>query len=163
MENGQKQRVKSISSIRNPQQTKFFHIFHVHLVRSIHIVSPCEEEDVKEAVEGAKNAHKKRVWSGLTEEARAAFLDKIANKIEERFEEFAKLESEDCGKPISTARMIDIDRAVKNFRFFAGALRHEETSCHTISNTVVSYTLRRPVGIAGLITPWNLRMFVFHH
>jgi aminomuconate-semialdehyde/2-hydroxymuconate-6-semialdehyde dehydrogenase len=97
------------------------------------------------------------------EEARAAFLDKIANRIEERFEEFAKLESEDCGKPISTARMIDIDCAVQNFRFFAGALRHEETSCHTISNTVVSYTLRRPVRIAGLITPGNLRMFVFHH
>lgn len=93
----------------------------------------------------------------MSEEERANFLDKIANKIEERFEEFAQIESQDCGKPISTARGVDIDRAVKNFRFFAGAIRHQETGCHTMSNKALNYTLRRPVGVAGLITPWNLR------
>ncbi|KAL0476822.1 2-aminomuconic 6-semialdehyde dehydrogenase [Acrasis kona] len=119
-----------------------------------------DKHDVDRAIEAARVANKNKVWSGLPEEARASFLDKIADKIQERFEEAAQLESQDCGKPITTARSIDIDRAVKNFRFFAGAIRHQETGCHTLGTTAINYTVRRPIGVAVLITPWNLPLYL---
>lgn len=53
------------------------------------------------------------------------------------------------------ARTIDIPRAVSNFRFYAGAIRHDETGCYAMADAV-NYVLRVPVGVAGLITPWNL-------
>lgn len=60
----------------------------------------------------------------------------------------------DTGKPESTARMVDIPRAISNFKFFAGAIRHQNTDCHTMGYQAINYTLRRPVGVCGLITPW---------
>ena len=81
---------------------------------------------------------------------RAAYLDKIADAIEKRKEEFAKIESVDSGKPVSLALCVDIPRAIANFRwqlahalcsllracwtarFFAGAVRHDATECHNV-------------------------------
>ena len=74
-------------------------------------------------------------------------------------EYLARLESEDSGKPLNMARTIDIPRAVQNFRFYAGQIRHDVTDCHMMSNAV-NYSLREPVGICGLITPWNLPLYL---
>jgi aminomuconate-semialdehyde/2-hydroxymuconate-6-semialdehyde dehydrogenase len=57
------------------------------------------------------------------------------------------------------SRSIDIPRAVSNFRFFAGAVRHQETGCHEMDGAL-NYTLRRPLGVVGLITPWNLPLYL---
>lgn len=69
-------------------------------------------------------------WSMTSVTQRAVFLERIADRIQARFEEFVAAESMDCGKPYSMARSVDIPRAIDNFRFFAGAIRHDETSCH---------------------------------
>ena len=90
---------------------------------------------------------------------RADVLDAIANKIEERLEEFALAESLDTGKPLSLARTVDIPRAIANFRFFAGAVRHDETGCHHMAQAI-NYTCRKPIGVVGLITPWNLPLYL---
>jgi aminomuconate-semialdehyde/2-hydroxymuconate-6-semialdehyde dehydrogenase len=74
-------------------------------------------------------------------------------------DELAVLESRDTGKPISVARTVDIPRAVANFRFFAGAVRHDETGFHPMAGAL-NYTIRRPVGVAALITPWNLPLYL---
>ena len=85
---------------------------------------------------------------------RAALLDAIANRLEERKDEFAQAESLDTGKPFHIAKNVDISRAIANFRFFAGAIRHDETGCHMMGDAI-NYTIRKPLGVVALITPWE--------
>ena len=80
--------------------------------------------------------------------------------IERDLEKFARAESIDTGKPISLARSLDIPRAVSNFRFFATAILHTESEAHITDNVAFNYTLRQPRGIAGLISPWNLPLYL---
>lgn len=114
--------------------------------------------DVDAAVSAARTALK-GPWGSTSTAARADFVDAIADAIEARMDEFVALESADTGKPVSLARAVDIPRAVSNFRFFAGAVRHSENGCHPMEGAL-NYTLRRPVGVMGLITPWNLPLYL---
>ena len=115
-------------------------------------------EDVERAV-AAACAAREGAWGATTSAERADLLDSVADAIEERLDEFARLESLDTGKPVALAKSVDIPRAVANFRFFAGAVRHQETGCHPMDGAL-NYTLRRPVGTFGLITPWNLPLYL---
>lgn len=118
--------------------------------------------DVDAACEAATAAQ--GAWGGKPPGDRAALLDRIADGIEARFDEFARTESEDQGKPLSLARAVDIPRAIANFRFFAGAVRHDHTGFHEMAGSLgrgaLNYTLRRPVGPCALITPWNLPLYL---
>jgi aminomuconate-semialdehyde/2-hydroxymuconate-6-semialdehyde dehydrogenase len=98
-------------------------------------------------------------WGQTSVEDRARLLESIADAIEARADEFAELESRDQGKPKTLAAAVDIPRAVANFRFFAGAIRHDHTDFHPMAGAF-NYTLRRPVGVMGLITPWNLPLYL---
>ncbi|TNE85887.1 MAG: aldehyde dehydrogenase [Deltaproteobacteria bacterium] len=118
-----------------------------------------DAEDVDAAVTAAQAAMAGS-WSQSTPAERADLCEAIADAIESRLDELAELESLDCGKPITTARTVDIPRAVANFRFFAGAVRHDETGCHDMGRSRLNYTLRRPLGVVGLITPWNLPLYL---
>lgn len=130
-------------------------------------------QDVDAAIKAAKDALP--AWSALAPTERADYLDKIAAAITAHMHELAVIESRDTGKPLSLALAVDIPRARDNFAFFAGAIRHDFTECHTMGgnladgpltvdgrpNTMaVNYTQRRPVGVAGLITPWNLPLYL---
>ena len=110
------------------------------------------------AVAAAEKAF--RDWSKKTAAERSNFLLRIAELIERDLEKFARAESIDTGKPISLARSLDIPRAVANFRFFATAILHTESEAHITDNVAFNYTLRQPRGIAGLISPWNLPLYL---
>ncbi|KAJ3316432.1 Aldehyde dehydrogenase 8 member A1, partial [Gonapodya sp. JEL0774] len=99
-------------------------------------------------------------WSATPRSARAAFLNRIADSIEARLEEFALAESTDQGKPVSLARNVDIPRAVANFRYFAGRLAYDEEKVSRIDGVAWTYTQHQPVGVAGLISPWNLPLYL---
>jgi aminomuconate-semialdehyde/2-hydroxymuconate-6-semialdehyde dehydrogenase len=114
--------------------------------------------DVQAAVQAASNALQGS-WGSASVAERADLCDAIADAIEADLDRFAELESADTGKPLHTARTIDIPRAVANFRFFAGAVRHDHTSMHEMADAI-NYTLRRPLGVVGLITPWNLPLYL---
>lgn len=114
--------------------------------------------DVDAAVGAAKKAFRGG-WSAANVAQRSELCEAVARAIERRADELAELESLDTGKPIRLARTVDIPRAVLNFRFFAGAIRHDETGFHEMDGAL-NYTLRRPVGVAGLITPWNLPLYL---
>ncbi len=73
--------------------------------------------------------------------------------------EFAQAESKDQGKPVSLARDVDIPRAIYNFRYFAGRILYWEDKKTDLDGVAMSYTQAMPVGVAGLISPWNL----YHH
>jgi aminomuconate-semialdehyde/2-hydroxymuconate-6-semialdehyde dehydrogenase len=119
-----------------------------------------QKEDVQKACRVAKEAFKSGSWSDLDEEQRAKFLEKIADKIEENFDKFVEAESQDNGKPVTVAKMTDIPRAIANFRFFAGAIKHASTDTHYMGTKVLNYTVRRPIGPCGLIAPWNLPIYL---
>jgi len=115
-------------------------------------------DDVAAAVTAATEAGR-GPWAHTTVAERADLLDAIADRIEERLDELSSLESFDTGKPRSLARSVDIPRAVANFRFFAGAVRHHEDGFQTMPGAI-NYTLRQPVGNVALITPWNLPLYL---
>jgi aminomuconate-semialdehyde/2-hydroxymuconate-6-semialdehyde dehydrogenase len=114
--------------------------------------------DVAHAVDAARTALA-GPWNQFSSEERASLCDRIAAGIEARLDELARLESEDTGKPLALARTVDIPRAVSNFSFFARALRQHEEAFHHMG-TAFSYTLRRPLGVVALITPWNLPLYL---
>jgi len=111
-----------------------------------------------QAVVSAKKAFRK--WSETSLEDRAAWLHKIADKIEERVDEFAAAESLDVGKPLWLAKQMDIGRSIHNFRFFATEIIHKKERSTTMADGSVNYELRQAVGVAALITPWNLPLYL---
>jgi aminomuconate-semialdehyde/2-hydroxymuconate-6-semialdehyde dehydrogenase len=115
-------------------------------------------EDVDLAVAAAEKASVG--WSKKPAAERSKILLRIADLIERDLEKFARAESIDTGKPITLARTLDIPRAVANFRFFATAILHTENEAHVTDGVAFNYTLRQPRGIAGLISPWNLPLYL---
>ncbi|XP_039270810.2 2-aminomuconic semialdehyde dehydrogenase-like [Styela clava] len=118
------------------------------------------EEDVSLAVAAGKTAFQS--WSDTSIQYRSKMMLKIADILESKLEEFAEMESRDQGKPVSLARAVDIPRAILNFRFFATAILHMQTDSvvQKLPCEAVNYVLRQPIGVAGLISPWNLPMYL---
>ena len=121
-------------------------------------VADSDAHDVDLAVVAAEKAF--RDWSKRPAAERSTFLLRIADLIERDLEKLARAESIDTGKPLSLAHALDIPRAGSNFRFFATAILHTESEAHITDNVAFNYTLRQPRGIAGLISPWNLPLYL---
>jgi aminomuconate-semialdehyde/2-hydroxymuconate-6-semialdehyde dehydrogenase len=116
-------------------------------------------DDVDLAVQSALAAAK--AWAATSAEQRHDILMRISDGILARLDELSALESLDTGKPISVARTVDIPRAALNFKFFATAALHFGSESYEIPGQAMSYTLRRPVGLVGCISPWNLPLYLF--
>jgi aminomuconate-semialdehyde/2-hydroxymuconate-6-semialdehyde dehydrogenase len=114
--------------------------------------------DVERAVEAAEEAFPE--WSRLEAEERSRILLRIADGIEADLEPLAEAESVDTGKPLTLARAMDIPRAASNFRFFSTAAPHFHSEAYVTDRRALNYTLRRPRGVAGLIAPWNLPLYL---
>ncbi len=126
-------------------------------------VSEADQSLVNQAVDAARNALSGN-WGKLTVQARAAQLYKIADGIEARFNEFVQAEVADTGKPISLASKIDVPRGAANFRIFADLIKlaglesfRTETSDGVAA---LNYCVRKPLGVVGIITPWNLPLLL---
>lgn len=114
--------------------------------------------DVNAAVNAA-SAAMRGDWGRTSTAERADLLDAVADALQDRLEILAALESQDTGKPVKLARSLDIPRAISNFRFFAGAARHDRTDLHEMAGAL-NYTIRRPMGVVALISPWNLPLYL---
>jgi aminomuconate-semialdehyde/2-hydroxymuconate-6-semialdehyde dehydrogenase len=121
-------------------------------------VADSDARDVELAVAAAEKAFPD--WSNTPAADRSGLLLRIADLIERDLEKFARAESIDTGKPVSLARSLDIPRAASNFRFFATAILHTENEAHVTDGIAFNYTLRQPRGIVGLISPWNLPLYL---
>ena len=117
-------------------------------------VNEASEEQVIAAVKAAAKAFP--AWSATVPKDRATLLYKLADRIEAEAEEFAKLESQNCGKPLSAALNDEIPAIADVFRFFAGA-------CRVMTGAIAGEYLpgftsmirRDPVGVVASIAPWN--------
>ncbi len=117
------------------------------------------DADVSQAMAAAARAYPS--WSEQSHAHRHDVMMRIADGIAARHEEFSQAESRDTGKPISLARHIDIPRAVANFKFFATAAIHYASESHYMpEQPAINYTLRRPLGVVGCISPWNLPLYL---
>ena len=123
------------------------------------LIPDSDENDVQNAVEAAEKAFP--IWSKMTIEQRSDILVKVSKGIESRMEEFVSAESKDNGKPVSLAAHVDIPRAVSNFYFFATSIIHFASESHAMEGEGINYTLRKPIGIVGCISPWNLPLYLF--
>ncbi|XVF09212.1 hypothetical protein REPUB_Repub07fG0072600 [Reevesia pubescens] len=118
-------------------------------------------EDVELAVAAARRAlsrNKGKDWASASGAVRAKYLRAIASKITERKSELAKLEAIDCGKPLDEAAW-DIDDVAGCFEYYAdlaeGLDAKQKAPVSLPMDTFKSYVLKEPIGVVGLITPWN--------
>ncbi|AXF56966.1 aldehyde dehydrogenase [Salicibibacter kimchii] len=123
------------------------------------IVSEGDREDVDKAVAAAREALK-GPWGGISRRERSNILRKIGDIILERKEELAALEAMDTGKPYQLALEMDIDRAAHNFYFFSEYLTSMGTESYQQDDLALHYAIRRPVGVVGIINPWNLPLLL---
>lgn len=126
-------------------------------------VSEAGRGQVDEAVAAARQALRGD-WGRLAVPARAALLHKIADGIEARFQDFLRAEVADTGKPIALAARIDVPRGAANFRAFADVIKAaglESFRTETPDGVVaLNYAVRKPLGVVGIITPWNLPLLL---
>jgi 5-carboxymethyl-2-hydroxymuconic-semialdehyde dehydrogenase len=113
-----------------------------------------KEADVRRAVAAARRAFTEGPWPRQEPRARARVLHRIADIVESRDQRVAELESFDSGLPIAQAKG-QARRAAENFRFFADLIVAQADDAYKVPGRQVNYVNRRPIGVAGLITPWN--------
>lgn len=142
-----------------PASGKYFDDLNPATGKVIARIADSDAADVDAAAGAARRAFDQH-WKDVPAEERSRVLMRIADLIEKHSDELAAMESQDNGKPISLAARMDIPRAVLNFRFFATAILHTSGAIHRTDNRALNYTLRKPVGVAGLISPWNLPLYL---
>jgi 5-carboxymethyl-2-hydroxymuconic-semialdehyde dehydrogenase len=113
-----------------------------------------QAEDIDRAVAAAKDAFDNGPWPRMLPRARARVLHRIADAVEAEDMKLAELETFDTGLPITQARG-QAQRAAENFRFFADLIVAQSDDTYKVPGRQVNYVNRKPVGVAGLITPWN--------
>jgi len=124
-------------------------------------------EDVDRAVKAARQAFDGGPWPKLKTAERAKLIRRFAELLVKHAPELERIESLDVGKPVKESGGHDIPRAANNFSFFADALSQWTQDAHwTESNSLgvdvnlLSVTMRQPLGVAGIIIPWNSPMML---
>jgi len=119
-------------------------------------------EDVARAVAAARRAFENPVWRRMSAVDRSNLLLKLADLIERDADELAVIECMDNGKPATMTRAVEIEGSIRTFRYYAGwptKLGGETLPVSPRSGArILNYTTREPVGVAGLIVPWNYPM-----
>lgn len=129
----------------------------------IGIVYEAGKPEVDAAVQAAKSALS-GPWGNMTLAERARILHRVADRINERFEEFLDAECKDTGKPRSMASHVDIPRGAANFKAFADMLLNEPTDSFRTDTPdqlgAINFGQRRPKGVIAVISPWNLPLLL---
>lgn len=126
-------------------------------------VSEAGRAEVDAAVASARAALE-GPWGRTTVAERVDMLYAVADGITKRFDDFLCAECADTGKPMSLARHIDIPRAAANFKIFADVVKNVPTEFFEMATQdgrgAINYAIRRPVGVVGVICPWNLPLLL---
>lgn len=112
------------------------------------------EQEIAQAVAAAKEAFPK--WAGTPAKERARIMRRVGDLISAHVDELAALETEDTGLPIHQTGHQLIPRAADNFHFFAEVATRMDGRCYPVDDQMLNYTLYQPVGVCGLISPWNV-------
>ena len=146
-------------SMVEPRSGKYFENIDPSTGKAYSLIPDSDADDIDIAVQAAQKAFPE--WSGMSLEKRSKYIIRLSEGIEKRMDEFVNAESLDNGKPVSLASQVDIPRAVSNFHFFATAILHFASESHSMEGVGINYTTRKPIGVVGCISPWNLPLYLF--
>src|SRR6266851_3620367 len=125
-------------------------------------IATASDEDVDRAVTAARRAFEDRngVWRKLSASERGRMIWKLADLLEKNIDEFAELETLDNGKPIFESRYVDMPMVIDVLRYYAGWATKIHGETVNTSESAFTYTLREPVGVVGMIVPWNFPLLL---
>src|ERR1700716_747849 len=125
-------------------------------------IAAASTEDVDRAVAAARRAFEDRngAWRKLSASERGRLIWKLADLLEKNIDEFAELETLDNGKPIFESRYVDMPMVVDVLRYYAGWATKIHGETVNTFETAFTYLLREPVGVVGLIVPWNFPLLL---
>ncbi len=138
------------------ERGEFYQVVNPATAQPLAQVPKASDLDVSKAVDSARTAFDKGNWPRMAPGERARVLLKMADMLDERADEIAKIETQNQGKTIKMSRDSDVPYCADNIRFFAGASRSLEGKAASEFNGLgTSFVRREPVGVVGCITPWN--------
>ena len=119
-------------------------------------------DEVDRAVQAARRAFEDRngPWRRMSASERGRLIWRLADLIEGNIDELAELETLDNGKPIFESRQVDMPMVVDVLRFYAGLATKIHGETVNTTEGAFTYTLREPVGVVGLIIPWNFPLLL---
>ena len=125
-------------------------------------VAEASGADVDRAVQAARQAFEDRggAWRKLSASERGRLLWKLADLVEKNIEELAELETLDNGKPVFESRYVDLPMVIDVLRYYAGLATKIHGETVNTFETAFTYTLREPLGVVGLIVPWNFPLLL---
>ncbi len=130
------------------------------LIAKVHEAGKAEVDAAVAAARAALNGP----WGRMTVAERVDLLNAVADGINKRFDDFLAAECADTGKPRSLASHIDIPRGAANFKVFADVIKSVPTEFFEMATPdgrgALNYAVRRPVGVVGVICPWNLPLLL---
>ena len=130
----------------------------------VHAVAFEADEAIVNAAVAAARRAVDGDWGNMPLARRRALLGRVADRIEERFDEFLDAEIADTGKPRGLAHHLDIPRGAANFRVFADAIASLPTETFEMDTPdggkALNYAVRKPLGVVGVISPWNLPLLL---
>ena len=122
-------------------------------------VASAEKDDVDAAVAAARGALD-GPWGKLSARDRGRLLWKLGEKLMEKADEIARLETLHNGKPIFESRQIEIPAAAECFQYYAGWADKIHGETIPVKGNYLTYTLREPVGVVAAIVPWNFPLLL---
>ena len=125
-------------------------------------IAEASSQDVDRAVQAARRTFEDRTgpWRKLSASERGRLIWKLADLVEKNIDEFAELETLDNGKPIFESRYVDMPMVIDVLRYYAGWATKIHGETVNTFETAFTYTLREPVGVVGLIIPWNFPLLL---
>jgi aldehyde dehydrogenase (NAD+) len=123
-------------------------------------VAEGDKADVDLAVKAAREAFETGPWKKMDARDRGKLMNRLADLIEENFDELAALETLDNGKPIADARAADLPLVIDCLRYYAGWADKIHGQTIPVRGDYFTYTRREPLGVAGQIIPWNFPMLM---
>jgi len=125
-------------------------------------IAAASAEDVDRAVQAARRAFEDRSgpWRKMSASERGRLIWRLADLLEQNIDEFAELETLDNGKPIFESRYVDLPMVVDVLRYYAGWATKIQGETVNTTESAFTYTLREPVGVVGMIVPWNFPLLL---
>ena len=123
-------------------------------------VARCSQADVDAAVAAGRRAFEDRHWSGMAPVKRKRIMIRFAELVQQHGDELALLETLDMGKPVKYARAVDVNSAANCIRWYGEAVDKVYDEVAPTPSTALALITREPVGVVGVIVPWNYPMIM---
>jgi len=139
---------------------KVFEVINPATEEVIALIPEATDIEVGAAVTAARRALEEGPWAKMSARQRGRLIYKLAQRISERTDELARLETMNNGKPFFESQRVDIPSTAECFEYYAGWADKVEGETIPVDGPYFNYTLREPVGVVGAIVPWNFPLLL---